>query len=217
VSEIPVLVVDDHDIVRASIQRVLSDALQIAIVGEANSGAQALEIAPLCNPSVILLDLKMPAMDGLRTAKELLIQNPEYKILIVSICLDEMLLPKLFQEGICGYCSKSSSAEEMVRAIKIVQEGKRYLSPEFAKQLNMQIAGTEDFFAFDLLSEREFQVVLMIIAGQTIPEISQQLNINRKTINSYRSRSFQKLNVHNDVELTLLAARQGLLERLELS
>lgn len=216
-SEIPVLVVDDHDIVRASIQRVLSDALQIAIVGEANSGAQALEIAPLCNPSVILLDLKMPAMDGLRTAKELLIQNPEYKILIVSICLDEMLLPKLFQEGICGYCSKSSSAEEMVRAIKIVQEGKRYLSPEFAKQLNMQIAGTEDFFAFDLLSEREFQVVLMIIAGQTIPEISQQLNINRKTINSYRSRSFQKLNVHNDVELTLLAARQGLLERLELS
>lgn len=216
-SEIPVLVVDDHDIVRASIQRVLSDALQIAIVGEANSGAQALEIAPLCNPGVILLDLKMPAMDGLRTAKELLKQNPEYKILIVSICLDEMLLPKLFQEGICGYCSKSSSAEEMVRAIKIVQEGKRYLSPEFAKQLNMQVAGTEDFFAFDLLSEREFQVVLMIIAGQTIPEISQQLNINRKTINSYRSRSFQKLNVHNDVELTLLAARQGLLEHLELS
>lgn len=212
-ADIRVLVVDDHDLVRASIQRVLTGTPGIQIVGEANSGETALKMAEITKPDVVLLDLKMPMMDGMKTSKELLKLWPELKILVVSICLDELLLPRLFQEGVSGYFSKTSGAEEMVRAINTVYEGQRYLSPILTQQLGLK-QGEEDLYAFDVLSERELQVVIMIIAGQTVGEISDKLEINRKTINSYRSRSFQKLNINNDVELTILAARQGLLEHL---
>lgn len=213
-ADIRVLVVDDHDLVRASIQRVLAGATGIQLVGEANSGENALKVVELTQPDVVLLDLKMPIMDGMKTARELLKRNPGLKILVVSICLDDLLLPRLFQEGVSGYFSKTSGAEEMVQAIKTVYEGQRYLSPILTPQLGLKQPEMDELFVFDSLSEREFQVVIMIIGGQTIAEISGTLAINRKTINSYRSRSFQKLNIKNDVELTLLAARQGLLEHL---
>ena len=212
-ADIRVLVVDDHDLVRASIQRVLADKDGIELVGEADSGENALKVVELTQPDVVLLDLKMPIMDGIKTARELLKRNPELKILVVSICLDDLLLPRLFQEGVSGYFSKTSGADEMVRAIQTVYAGQRYLSPILTPQLGHKQLENE-LFAFDTLSEREFQVVIMIIGGQTVAEISGILAINRKTINSYRSRSFQKLNIKNDVELTLLAARQGLLEHL---
>lgn len=212
-ADIRVLVVDDHDLVRASIQRVLAEKDGIELVGEADSGENALKMVELVKPDVVLLDLKMPIMDGIKTARELLKRNADLKILVVSICLDDLLLPRLIQEGVSGYFSKTSGADEMVHAIKTVYAGQRYLSPVLAPQLGQKQAENE-LFAFDTLSEREFQVVIMIIGGQTVAEISGILDINRKTINSYRSRSFQKLNIKNDVELTLLAARQGLLEYL---
>lgn len=216
-ANIRVLVVDDHDLVRASIKRVLTEAPQITIVGEASSGEQAVKLAASCLPQVVLLDLRMPSMDGLETAQALLRLDPTIKVLIVSICLDELLLPRLFQGGVSGYFNKSGSAQEMIRAIQVVSEGQHYLSPVFTQQLGLKPTEIEDCFSFDALSEREFQVVIMLIAGQTISEISEKLDINRKTINSYRGRSFQKLNIKNDVELTLLAARQGLLSYLEMA
>lgn len=213
--DIRVLLVDDHDLVRTGIKRVLTDVPYIKVVGEANSGEEALNVARETNPEVILLDFKMPNMDGLETTKELLKIDPNLKILMVSVCLDELLLPKLFKEGVCGYYSKSGSVEEMIKAIKLVYEGQRYISPVLTQQLGLKSLDSGDLFIFDVLSERELQVVLMIVDGLTIHEISEKLSINRKTINSYRSRSFQKLNVKNDVELTLLAARQGLIDTFD--
>ncbi|HVV67829.1 MAG TPA: response regulator [Gammaproteobacteria bacterium] len=210
--DIRVLLVDDHDLVRAGIKRVLTDVPYIKVVGEVNSGEEAVRVAPELKPEVVLLDFKMPKMDGLETTHALLAIDPNLKILMVSVCLDELLLPKLFKEGVAGYFSKNCSVEEMIKAIKVVHEGQRYISPALTQQLGLKSLDSGDLFIFDVLSERELQVVLMIVDGLTIHEISDKLGINRKTINSYRSRSFQKLNVKNDVELTLLAARQGLIE-----
>jgi len=213
-SNIRVIVVDDHDLVRAGLKRILSDVSDIELVAETSSGAAVLELAGKLQPDVILMDLKMPDMDGLETTRMLIKQNPNVKVLVVSVCLDELLLPRLFQEGASGYFTKSSGAEEMIRAIRTVAQGQRYISPFFAQKIVLKNKDIHELSAFDVLSERELQVVLMIIEGQTIQSISERLDINRKTINSYRSRSFQKLNVRNDVELTLLAFRQGLLKSL---
>lgn len=213
-SQIRVLIVDDHDLVRDGINRILSETSDIQVVGQASSGKEALKLVPELKPTVVLMDLKMPEMDGLETTKALIQQDPNIKILMVSICLDERLLPKIFHEGASGYFSKSNSAEEMVKAIRMISRGQRYVSPSFIQQLSLKNTSDIELTAFDVLSERELQVVLMIIEGQTIQEISDRLGINRKTINSYRSRTFQKLNVRNDIELTLLAIRQGLLNSL---
>jgi two-component system invasion response regulator UvrY len=213
-SIIRVLLVDDHDLVRAGIKRILTGVSGIEVVGEAASGEQALQSINDLDPDVVLMDLKMPKMDGLQATKLLLKTHPHIKVLMVSVCLDDLLLPRLFQEGVSGYFSKGSSADEIIRAIRMVFDGQRYVSPAFIQQLNLKSTATYELSEFDELSEREFQVVLMIIQGQTIQDISEKLKINRKTINSYRTRSFQKLNIKNDVELTLLAVRQGLLKYL---
>ncbi len=211
-SEIRVLLVDDHSLVRAGIRRILSETKHIQIVGEAESGNEAVDLALQLKPQVILMDLKMPGMDGLEAARQILSANPQIQILITSVCLDEVLLPRLFQDGIKGFFSKSSGAKELMKAIEQIYENERYISPIFARQLGIKNLDSRVLFAFDDLSERELQVVLLIIEGETVQDISDRLNINRKTINSYRTRSFHKLNVKNDVELTLLASRQGLLK-----
>lgn len=212
-SEIRVLLVDDHSLVRAGIRRILSDVKHITLVGEAESGQEAVSLALKLKPQVILMDLKMPGMDGLEASRQILAANPQIHILIISVCLDEVLLPRLFQEGVQGFFSKNTGAAELIKAIEQVFDGERYISPLFARQLGIKNLDTRAFFAFDELSERELQVILLIIEGETMQDISERLAINRKTINSYRTRSFHKLNVKNDVELTLLAARQGLLKK----
>lgn len=210
---IRVLLVDDHELVRAGIRKILENT-DVEVIGEVSSGEEAIAKINVLNPDVVLMDLKMPDMDGLEATKALLTINSQIKILIVSVCVDDLLLPRLFQQGVSGYFTKGGSAIEMVKAIKAVYAGQRYISPVLVNQIAVKTPGTYEEVAFDMLSEREFQVVLMIIDGRTVPEISQTLNINRKTINSYRSRSFNKLNVKNDIELTLLAIRQGLLRQL---
>ncbi len=214
-SEIRVFLVDDHDLVRSGIKRILSGTSDIQVIGEASSGEEALARISELKPNIVLMDLKMPVMDGIETAKALIGDDPNLKVLIVSVCLDEKLLSKIFQIGASGFVTKSSSADEMVKAIRLVTRGQRYVSPAFVQQLSLRSNHCEAVqTSFDVLSERELQVALMIIEGQTIQLISKRLGINRKTINSYRSRTFQKLDVKNDIELTLLAIRQGLVSSL---
>ncbi|MFT3742394.1 MAG: response regulator [Gammaproteobacteria bacterium] len=208
--DIRVLIVDDHELVRAGIVRNLASTTYLKVVGEASSGAEAIQLAAELKPDVILLDYKMPDMNGMQASKELLKHDPQLKILIVSVLVDELLLPKLFKIGIAGFYSKNSDHEEMLKAINQVAAGHRYISRIFTQQL-MQKNIDHETFVFDSLSEREFQVILMLLDGHTIAEVSERLDIDRKTINSYRSRAFHKLNVKNDVELTLLAMRQSLI------
>ncbi len=209
-SPIRIFMVDDHELVRAGIKRILADVTDMELIGEAGSGEEALQTIPDPHPDIVLVDLNL-LIDGEDITYLLLKQFPHLKILIVSICLDELLLQSLFQAGICGYLSKTSSAEEMLKAIRVIAQGGHYIDPEVAQTI-VFTKNKQEISSFDVLSERELQVALMIIEGRSIPEISRKLDINRKTINSYRSRSFQKLGVGNDVELTLLAYRQRLLK-----
>lgn len=213
---INVLLVDDHDLVRTGIRHMLENVSGIKVVGEAQSGEDAVKLAREVDPHVVLMDVKMPGIGGLEATRKLLRFNPDLKILIVTVCTDDLLPARLLQAGAAGYLTKGASMEEMVQAIRSVHAGQRHISPDIAQQLAIRHLEDKGKQLFDTLSDREFQIMLMIVHGAEAQDIAEKLHLSSKTVNSYRYRIFAKLHVDNDVELTLLAIRHHLLNAEEM-
>ncbi len=209
---ITVLIVDDHELVRAGIRSLLSGVNGLKVIGEASTGEEAVKIAREKHPNVVLMDVRMPGIGGLEATRKLLRADPDIKVIALTVCGEEPFPSKLLQAGAAGYLTKGSALDEMVQAIHAVCHGKRYISPEVAQQLALKHLSDEKASPFETLSERELQVMLMITSGQKVQEISDKLCLSPKTVNSYRYRLFDKLNVHSDVELTHLAIRHGILD-----
>lgn len=209
---IKVLLVDDHDLVRIGIRRLLSDVNGIKVIGEAKSGEEAVRMTRELEPNVILMDVKMPGIGGLEATRKILRTNSDVKVIAVTVYGEEPFPSRLLQAGAAGYITKGSSLDEMVQAVRTVYSGQRYLSPEVAQQLALKHLTDKDESPFDSLSERELQVMIMITNGHKVQEISDKLCLSPKTVNSYRYRLFEKLNVNSDVELTHLAIRHGMLD-----
>lgn len=210
-SVIKVLVVDDHDLVRMGISRMLTDISGIKVVGDAASGEDALRLARELHPQVVLMDVKMPGIGGLEATRKLLRQDPDVRVVAVTVCDEEPFPSRLLKAGAAGYLTKGAALDEMVKAIRAVAAGQRYISPEIAQQLALKNLDDEKGSPFELLSEREMQITMMIVNCQKVQEISDRLFLSPKTVNSYRYRIFEKLGIDSDVELTLLAVRHGLL------
>ncbi len=208
---IKVLVVDDHDLVRMGITRMLADVNGIKVVGEAATGEDALRLARELNPQVVLMDVKMPGIGGLEATRKLLRQDPDVRVVAVTVCDEEPFPSRLLKAGAAGYLTKGAALEEMIKAIRAVASGQRYISPEIAQQLALKNLEEEKASPFEVLSEREMQITMMIVNCQKVQEISDRLFLSPKTVNSYRYRIFEKLSIDSDVELTLLAVRHGLL------
>lgn len=213
---IKVLIVDDHALVRIGIRRLLEDVEDIQVVGEAENGEDALMSLKTHQPDVILLDLKMPGMDGWEVIRRLKHSGQSAKVVALSAVSMEPFPSKALQLGAMAFITKESSVEEMTLAIRRVHRGERYLSADLAQRMAVRsldpVGGDSPF---DELSDREMQVMLMITIGLTVPEISKRLYLSTKTINCYRYRMFAKLNVKNDVELTHLALKHSIIERPE--
>ncbi|MCW5588078.1 MAG: UvrY/SirA/GacA family response regulator transcription factor [Legionellales bacterium] len=209
---IKVLIVDDHDLVRAGVKRLLADQAGIKVVGEAESGEAAINNARKTTPQVVLMDVKMPGIGGLEATRKLLRIDPDVKILVLTACDEDPFPSRLLQAGAAGYLTKDCGVDEMVQAIKAVNAGQRYISPVIAQQLALKHLSDNEASPFDVLSERELQVMIMITSGQKVQDISEKLCLSPKTVNSYRYRLFEKLNINSDVELTHLAIRHGLLD-----
>ena len=210
---IKVLVVDDHHLVRTGIRKMLDEIPGIKVIGEARKGEDALNIARENRPDVVLMDIKMPeGIGGLEATRRLLRMDPDIKVLVVTVCNDDLFPSKLLQAGAAGYLTKDATMNEMVQAIRAVHSGQRYISPAVAQQLAFKHITDKEESPFSSLSERELQVMIMITHGCKPQEISEKLNLSPKTVNSYRYRIFEKLEVKNDVELTLLAVRHGLVD-----
>ncbi len=206
------LIVDDHNLVRHGIQSMLSGVEGIKVVGEALNGEDAVKIAREVRPDVVLMDLKMPGIGGLEATRKLLRIDPDIKVLVVTVCDDDIFPARLLQAGASGYLTKGAKKEELIQAIRAVHSGQRYISPAIAQQLAFKHLTDADDSPIESLSERELQVMLMIVNGLRPAEISEKLCLSPKTVNSYRYRLFDKLKVKNDVELTLLAIRHGLMD-----
>ena len=209
---IRVLVVDDHQLVRIGTSRLLSDIEGMEIVGQADSGEQAIDMVRDLKPDVVLMDVQMPGIGGLEATRRCLRVDPDLKIVAVSVHESEPYPSKLMKVGAVGYLTKHADLAEVVRAIKKVMAGQRYISPEIAQQLALRPFTPEDATPFELLSGREMQITLMVINGRKVPEISENLSLSPKTVNSYRYRIFDKLNVSNDVGLTKLAIKYGIID-----
>ncbi len=210
---IRVLVVDDHDLVRTGISRMLADISGLQVIGQADSGEDAIRKARELKPDVVLMDVKMPGIGGLEATRKLLRSYPDLKVIAVTICEEDPFPTRLLQAGAAGYLTKGAALEEMVQAIRMVFGGQRYISPQIAQQLALKSFQPQlSESPFDLLSEREIQIALMIANCQNVQSISDKLCLSPKTVNTYRYRIFEKLSITSDVELALLAVRHGMVD-----
>ncbi|MGF6094965.1 response regulator transcription factor GacA [Pseudomonas sp. 18175] len=209
---IRVLVVDDHDLVRTGITRMLADIDGLQVVGQAESGEESLIKARELKPDVVLMDVKMPGIGGLGATTKLLRSHPDIKVVVVTVCEEDPFPTRLLQAGAAGYLTKGAGLAEMVQAIRLVFAGQRYISPQIAQQLAIKSFQPVSDSPFDALSEREIQIALMIVGCQKVQAISDKLCLSPKTVNTYRYRIFEKLAISSDVELTLLAVRHGMVD-----
>lgn len=208
---INVLLVDDHELVRTGIKRILQDVKGLKVVGEAKTGEEAVAFCRKQPPDVVLMDMNMPGIGGLEATKKILRYAPDTKVIVLTVHTEDPIPTKVMQIGAAGYLSKGTGPDEMVNAIRSVNSGQRYLTPEIAQQMALSQFKSADENPFNALSERELQIMMMVTRGEKVPDISEQLMLSTKTINSYRYRMFEKLNISNDVELTHLAIRHGML------
>ena len=212
---IRIAVVDDEELVRAGIVSIINRVEGIEVVAEGSSGEDAIAICRDEAVDVLSMDIKMPGIGGYGAVRTLSKINTEVKILIVSVFSDDMYPTRLLQAGAKGYITKASSKAEMVRAIRSIHQGQHYICPEVANIMALKQIGDQAGSVFDQLSERELQVCLKIISGIKPQEIADDFHLSAKTINSYRYRIFEKLDISNDVELTHLAIKHGLITLAE--
>ncbi len=210
---INVLVVDDHDLVRTGIRRMLADVDGVNVVGEADCGEAAVLRARELKPDVVLMDVKMPGIGGLEATRKIIRSHPEIRVIAVTVCDEEPFPTRLMQAGAAGYLTKGAALEEMIKAIRQVFAGQRYISVDIAQQLALKPFQPQgEASPFDLLSEREMQIALMIADCQKVQSISDKLCLSPKTVNTYRYRIFEKLKIETDVQLVRLAMRHGMVE-----
>ena len=209
---IRVLVVDDHELVRTGICRMLADASDIEVVGQADSGEQALDMARQLKPQVVLLDVNMPGIGGVETTRRLLQAVSGVRVLAVSALVEEPYPSMLLKAGASGYITKGAPMDEMVRAIRKVHQGGKFFSNEISEQIASSYLNEGDASPFDKLSERETQVAMMVVNCVSAQEIADRLFISVKSVNTYRYRIFEKLGIDSDVKLTHLAMRHGLIK-----
>ena len=209
---ISVLVVDDHELVRTGICRMLEDHTEIQVIGQAESGEEAIQLARQSQPDVVLIDVNMPGIGGVETTRRLLQSVPNTQVLAVSGLAEEPYPSLLLKAGAKGYITKGAPLLEMVRAIKKVMQGGKYFSADIAEQIASSYLSDTQQSPFDALSEREMQVAMMVVNCISAQEIADKLFVSVKTVNTYRYRIFEKLNVDSDVKLTHLAVRYGLIK-----
>lgn len=209
---IRVILADDHDLVRTGLKRLLDDVQDIEVIAEAKNGKQAIELVEQNQPEVVLLDINMPELNGIDTTRKLRQTYPNIKILIISMHSDEVFPQRLLKAGANAYLTKDTGLDEIVHAIHTVLSGKNYICNEVAQKVALVNSGNSAGSPLQQLSERELQVLGLIIAGMKVNEISDKLCLSPKTISTYRHRLFTKLNVKNDVELAKLALQHGYME-----
>ena len=212
-ASISVFLVDDMSLVRTGIKLILGTTPNIKVIGEADSGEEAVDWCRKKQCDVILMDMVMPGIGGLEATKKILRYNPDAKIIVLTIQTEEPYPTKIMQAGASGFLTKGAEPEEMIRAIKDVASGKRFISPSVAQQIALSnVSSIDTESPFKSLSERELQITEMIAKGLKAGDIAERLNLSPKTVNSYRYRIFDKLNLKGDVELTRLAIRCGIVE-----
>lgn len=206
---IRVYIVDDHALVRTGLRMILANHTDIEVIGEAQSGETALPEIRRLRPNVVLCDLHLSGISGLEVTERLSKGNCGARIVIVSVLEDGPMPKRLIEAGAFGYVGKSGDASELLRAVREVGRGKRYLSNAIAQNIALAGIGGSDS-PFDTLSPRELEVALLLGQGLRQEEIAKRLNLSAKTINTHKSRLFEKLDITDNIALARMLHRYGL-------
>jgi DNA-binding NarL/FixJ family response regulator len=211
---IRVAIADDHALVREGMRRMLSGSRQIDVVGEAANGAEAVELVTEKEPDVLLLDITMPVKDGIEATEEIVELKKKTKILILSMHADEQYALRTLRAGANGFISKGARLEELLKAIKEVHNGERYLPEQMSETLGDR--GIDDKIdeksLVDMLSPREYQVMSYLAQGMTSREIADVLAISPKTVDTHRGHLLKKLRLRNNADLTRFAIQNGMVK-----
>ncbi len=207
---INILLVDDHRLFRLGVARMLPERKGFKIVGEADNAEDGVNLARKHRPHIVLMDMLMPGIGGLEAIMRIRRIDRNIGVVALTACTSSPFPLQAMKAGAVGYLTKGVAPEELHTAIRRVYLGKRYLCAEVAQQI-AETAFDSDFSSpFDLLSGREMQIMLMVINCRKVSDISADLHLSPKTVNSYRYRIFEKLGVSSDVELALFAVRHGM-------
>ncbi len=208
---ISVLLVDDHELIRTGVKGILDKAPDIEVSAEASTGEEAVDLVKRISPDVVLMDVNMPGMGGIEATRRVLRVNPAIKVIALTVLDDDPFPNRLHEVGAMGFLTKGCPADEMLRAIRAVYNGHHFISSDVARKHTLTEWHGNAENPFRHLSSRETQVLLQILEGQKNQEISDILSLSPKTVSTYRQRIYEKLDIKNDVELTRLAYRHGIL------
>ena len=210
---IKVLLADDHSIVRAGLRRIVEDSGDMVVIAEAADGREAIEKVHQELPDVAVIDISMPDLDGLEVLNQLRYYYPDLPILILTMHEEGQYVVRAIEAGAMGYITKQSAPEQLVKAIRKVYSGSRYVTDEAAEALALRVArGEHGQSPLDSLSMRELQVLRRLAMGHTNREIARAYHISIKTVDTYRSRLLKKLNLRNNAELSRFAIQNRLIE-----
>jgi two-component system, NarL family, invasion response regulator UvrY len=205
-----ILVVDDHQIVRAGLKQLLSGYDGFAVEGEAATGAAALELVQKSDWSLVLLDISMPDANGIDTLKRIKDKKPKLPVLIFTMHPEENYAINLIRAGANGYICKDSTPEQLIAAIRTVTSGRRYISPALGEQLASSLGGDCQSAPHTLLSEREFQIFCKLAAGQPVSQVATDLFLSVKTVSTYRARILETMRIKTNAKLMYYAIKHGL-------
>ncbi len=210
-STINIMLVDDHAVVRMGFKMLLETDADIKVVAEAESGEQAIVRYMEFKPNVVVMDITMPGIGGLEAIERILAKDSTAKILVLSAHEDSVHPKRVLNAGAMGYLTKRSAAEEMIKAIRVVASGKKYLEASVAQQMAIQqLSGDQN--PVDVLSPREFEVFMALAKGKTTNEIAETLFLSPRTVGTHLYNIKQKLDANNSAEIALIAMRSGLLD-----
>ncbi len=209
---ISLLIVDDHSMVRAGLRKILVEEPDMEVIGEADGYAQLLNCLHDKLPDVILLDISMPGRNGLEIMKDLKQSYPFIRTIMLSMHPEERFSVRSIKAGASGYVTKESAADELVKAIRQVYGGRKFITPAVAEKLASSFELESNKLAHERLSDREFQILSLIASGKKIKDIADDLSLSPATVATYRARVLEKMQLKSNVELTSYVLRNNLIE-----
>ena len=210
--KIRIMLVDDHELVRTGLRKILESCGDFEVIAEASEGEEAADLVPQIKPDVVLMDVNMPGIGGIEATRRITrIKDLDVNVIAVTALSDAPFPSQLREAGAIGYLTKGCPADEMFDAVRMVAKGKPYISADVARNLSLAtLNGCDADSPFSILSQREMQVLMMIVRGRKTQDIADDLFLSPKTISTYRQRLYEKLGAETDVDLTHMASRHGL-------
>jgi len=208
---IRVLIVDDHAVVREGLKHILADAEDVVVAGEAGSGPDALALVRREGYEVVVTDISMPGRGGLELVSDLKRERPRLPVLVLSVHGEDQLALRALQAGAAGYLTKETAPEELLRAVRQIAQGRKFVSPRLAERLAERLDPAAGAPPHERLSDREFLVLLQLARGRSVKEIAGELALSVKTVSTYRTRLLEKMGLRSNAELAAYALRRGLI------